>query len=424
MKLKKYLVLPVAATGSLYLTSCGDKGKETAANVVENVKAAVSGASDTASHVDTSAANFKEGSFSDYSQIIEDAIKQNAGDDLPDGMTPKIIVDALGFGNIDTYAQSSTPEGSEWVNKIRLDNGGKHKGLIKLFADTKYKDISVAQMAPEGTDLALQFGLNLKSAEGAILDFMSNGAEDKDIEEFKKNMGEQVPMLDMTASELLQKLDLRVNLALDMDPSQQLPTPFGSFDKPNLVIRLDGIGWVWEKVGSMAIGGTGLPFQKAEAGGVTTYSLPAEMAAQFMGFLPEVRVDSAKDQVWIASTSDFMAKSISGTNTLADSAAYKETMKGLPTEGQFVSYASKDFAQFASKLLTDLKGKGMLDSADEASKAQIESALTQLNKVQTGMAQVMSADSTGVTSAERGVQNIEQGLAEMKKAFETASKAK
>ena len=50
-----------------------------------------------------------------------------------------------------------------------------------------------------------------------------------------------------TNPELLKKLDLRINFALDLDKSEQLPTPFGSFDKPNLVLRFDGIsssGWL------------------------------------------------------------------------------------------------------------------------------------------------------------------------------------
>ena len=421
MKLKKYLILPVAASSALSLTSCGDKEAKVAEDTVASAVSAVT--SDSSSFVDKSAANFKEGSFSDYSSIIEKAIQDNAGEDLPEGITSKDILDFVGLGNISSYAQSSTPDGTEWINKMRLDNGGDHKGVLQLFNDSKYKDLAVADMAPAGTDLAMQFGINLKSVEASALAFMAKGAEEPDIAEFKKSLEQEVPMLGVTTSELLQKLDLRLNLALDLDPNEQLPTPVGSFDKPNLVLRLDGISWIWDKVGAMAIGSSGLPFQKTEADGITTFSLPAEMAANFMGYSPEVRVDSAKDQIWIASTPDFLAKCTSGTNTLSSSQAYKDTMEGLPTEGQMMSYMSKDFATFISKTVGDLKEKGMLDSVDAAAKTQLDSGLAQLSKVSKGAAQVVSADSTGVSVAERGVQNIEQGLAEMQKSFAEAKKA-
>lgn len=422
MKLKKYLILPVAATSALSLNSCGDKDS----NVVENTAAAVADAfttSNSASHVDKSAANFKEGSFSDYSSIIEKVIQESAGEDFPEGMTSKDILDFVGLGNISTYAQSSTPDGTEWINKVRLDNGGNHKGVLQLLSDSKYKDLVVADMAPAGTDLAMQFSLNLKSVEPSVLALMEKGAEESDIADFKKGLSEELPMLGITGSELLQKLDLRLNLALDLDPSEQLPTPIGSFDKPNLVLRFDGISWIWDKVGAMAIGGSGLPFQKTEADGVTTFSLPAEMAANFMGYSPEVRVDSVNDQIWIASTPAFLTKCTSGSNTLSSSQAYKDTMEGLPTEGQVMSYMSKDFADFFSKTVGDLKEKGMLDGVDSATKAQLDSGLSQLANVQKGAAQVISLDSSGASIAERGVQNIEQGLAEMQKAFAEAKKA-
>lgn len=374
--------------------------------------------------VDKSAANFKEGPFTEYSSIMAQAITDSVGDELPDGLTTQHMLDAVGFGNIKTYAQSSTPDGTEWINKMHLNNGGEHKGLLKIIADSKYKDNSVAGMSPAGTDLAMQFSLNLKSAEASILSFMANGATAEDVAELNTNMTQEVPMLGVTNSELLQKLDLRVNLAIDLDPAEKLETPFGAFDKPHLVIRLDGISWIWDKVGAMAIGSSGLPFNKAEAGGVTTFSLPAEMAAGFMGYLPEVRVDSAKDQIWIASTPGFLAKCTSGANTLSSSQAYKDTMKGLPSEGQVMTYMSKDLATFLGKTMGDLKEKGMLDGADENAQSQIDTGLAQLAKVNKGAAQVLSADATGLFFAERGVQNIEQQMAEMHKALQEMKKAK
>ncbi|MEO1857741.1 MAG: hypothetical protein ABGY95_10325 [Rubritalea sp.] len=368
--------------------------------------------------VDTSASNYKEGKFSDYLEIAETAIEANA-DDLPEKFTSRDLFSVLGFENIASYAQSSTPDGSEWINKIRLNNGGKNEGALKLLFDTQHKGLSVPTMAPAGTDLALQLSLNLSGIEPLIAEIMNTVASDEDIAEFKAEMAKPVPMMEMTNSELLQKLDLRFNLVIDLDSNEKIPTPIGAYDKPHVVGRIDGAAWAWAKAGGQLIGLTGLPFNKAEANGVTTYSLPAEMAANFMGYSPVISVDSNKDQIWVASSPEFLTKSSDGKDTLAETTAFKSTMAGLPKEGVSMTYMSKDFATFLTQTIGTFKEGGMLENAGEDANAQIDNALEQLAKIQNGAAQVISADTEGILLSERNVQNIEQQMAEALKLLET-----
>ena len=244
---------------------------------------------------------------------------------------------------------------------------------------------------------------------------MNTAASDEDIAEFKAEMAKPVPMMEMTNSELLQKLDLRFNLVIDLDATDKLPTPIGAFDKPHIVGRIDGAAWAWAKAGGQLLGLTGLPFEKTEANGVTTYSLPAEMAENFMGYSPVISVDSNKNHIWVASSPEFLTKSSSGKNTLAESAAFKATMAGLPKEGVSMTYMSKDFATFLTQTLTTFKSGGMLEEAGEEAKTQIDNALEQLAKVKNGAAQVISTDADGILLSERNVQNIEQQMAEAMK---------
>lgn len=364
--------------------------------------------------VDKSAASYKEGKFTDYLEIAEKAIETKA-DGLTEGFTSRDIFKAIGLENIMTYAQSSTPRGTEWINKIRLNNGGKNEGALKLLLDTQHKGLSVPTMAPAGTDLALQLSINLSSLEPLIAGVMKAAASDEDKAEFKAEMAKPVPMMEMTNSELLQKLDLRFNLVIDLDATEKLPTPIGAFDKPHLVGRIDGAAWAWAKAGGQLLGLTGLPFEKTEANGVTTYSLPAEMTENFMGYSPVISVDSNKNHIWVASSPEFLTKSSSGKNTLAESAAFKATMAGLPKEGVSMTYMSKDFATFLTQTLTTFKSGGMLEEAGEEAKTQIDNALEQLAKVKNGAAQVISTDAVGILLSERNVQNIEQQMAEAMK---------
>ena len=364
--------------------------------------------------VDKSAANYKEGKFSDYLEIAEKAIEANA-EDLPDGFTSKDLFKAIGVGNITSYAQSSTPQGTEWINKIRLNNGAQNEGVLKLLLDTKHKGLSVPTMAPAGSDLAAQLSLNLSSLEPLIAGVMMSTASDEDAASFKAEMAKPVPMMEMTNSELLKKLDLRFNLVIDLDATEKLPTPIGAFDKPHIVGRIDGAAWAWAKVGGQLLGTTGLPFTKSEANGVATYRLPAEMTAQFMGYSPVISVDTNKDQIWLASSPEFLTKSSDGKDTLADSAAYKATMAGLPKDGVSMTYMSQSFATLLTQTLTTFKDGGMLEAAGEDANTQIDSAIKQLAKVKNGTAQVISTDADGILLSERGVQNIEQQMVETMK---------
>lgn len=379
--------------------------------------------------VDKNAANFKEGPMSDYLNIAKKALNDHAEElelDLPDAVQPRHIFKMLGFENVKTYAQSSTPQGTEWINHIQLNNGGDHQGALKLFVDSKHKGLVVGDMAPAGTDLALQFTLNLASAETLIGNFMADaGAPEDAQEEFKGAMGEETPMLGVTNSELLKKLDLRLNLAIDFDAEKKLALPIpelGELPFPNLVGRIDGATWIWNKLGPIAIGQSGLPFAMKKEGDITTYTLPAEMTQQFMGFSPVIKVDGLKDQFWIATTPEFLDKCSSGENTLAQSEAYRKVMAGLPAEGVSMTYMSKDFVNLVKDFLDKPIVKEGLEGAAPEIKDSVAESLKQIDKVQTGFGQVISTNANGILLSERNVMNIEQQMTEAMKQLESLLK--
>ncbi|MFC5049341.1 hypothetical protein ACFPK9_01725 [Rubritalea spongiae] len=372
--------------------------------------------------VDKSAANYKEGPISDYTTLIDQALSSSAAPELPEDLNKEELYKVLGLGSIKSYAQSSTPDGTEWINKIHLDNGGNHEGVFKLFTTSKHKGLSVADIAPAGADLAGQVNFNLATLEPMLKDIAKlSGAED--LAEVEEGMAEEVPQLGMTGSDLLKKLDLRLNFVLDLDEAQKIPTPFGELDKPNLTIRIDGLSWIWEKVGPMVIGGSGLPFAKTDEGETSTYSLPPEMAAQFMGYSPVLKVDKAGDFIWLSSTGDFLTKCSNGEDTLAQSDAFKATMEDLPSDGQIFGYASKSFYNFFDKTIGSLEEQGMLEGADEMTKNQLNTARKHMTKVEHGAAQILTTDDSGILWAERGVQTIEQQMLEAKKALDAQAKA-
>ncbi len=236
-----------------------------------------------------------------------------------------------------------------------------------------------------------------------------------DQQDFEDTMKEEIPELGMTTSALLSKLNVRVNIAIDLDDKVKLALPMvGELDKPRVVIRLDGLAWIWDKMGKDMIAESGMPLQKTEEGGVTTYSLPAEMAAQFMGYSPVIAIDKNKNQIWISSSPEFLKRSMAGTESLAGSLAYKGTMQGLPDKGNAMMYMSKDFADLLLKLHGIAKANGMMDGLGE-NKADVDKAVATLKKINQGNVSTLTRGADGLHFSSRSTESLESMLEEAEK---------
>jgi hypothetical protein len=329
----------------------------------------------------------------------------------------KAILEAMGFNDVTSYAMSSQKDGTEWKNLMFLHNGGSDKGIFSLFGK-KDAEFSAPSMCPAGTDLVMQVDLDLRTVEALIRNVMkAANAPAEAQKEFEDDLNEEIPQLGMNASDMLAKMNVRLNIAIDLDDKVKLALPMvGELDKPHMVIRLDGLAWIWDKMGDKMIAESGMPLVKKEEGGVITYSLPPEMAAQFMGYLPLMSVDKNKDQIWIASSPDFLKRSMAGTETLAESIAYKATIQGLAQKGNAMGYMSKDFVDLLLQLSETAKEAGMMEQLGEA-KPEIDKALADLKLIKQGSISTMSRTEDGILFTERGVKNLQERMKELDEAM-------
>ncbi|WP_018968644.1 hypothetical protein [Rubritalea marina] len=359
--------------------------------------------------VNTKAANYKTGTLDDYRDYIERSVKAYHPE-AAKAFSLDNLMDLIGIPMSTGYAQSSTPQGTEWINASQMNIGNNYNGILALMFQSKHQEQVVSKIAPAGSDVVFQIPLNMAQVEPLILDMVKLFSDEETVQEVKTSMQEAVPGMDMTTEELLAKIDLRLSMVLDLDPTKQLPTPMGTFDTPKLMIRLDGITWIWEKLGPQIIGGSGLPFSLDEQDGVLSYTIPAEMAPQFMGFLPIIVVDKNNDHIWISSTPEFYKACASGKNTLAESTDYLETMDGIPKNGIISSYLSKYSCDYISKMLAAFESSGMFEGADANTQAQLKRATDLLSKVQHGFASTVVTNAQGILTVERHVQNTDQQL--------------
>ncbi len=334
------------------------------------------------------------------------------------------IIAAMGLNDATSYAMSSQKDGDEWKNHTFLHNGGSDKGVFAILGK-KDAEFSVPSMCPAGTDLAFQMDLDLRTVEELIKSVMKAANVPADeAKEFEDGMKEDIPDLGMTSSEMLGKMNIRVNVAIDLDDKVKIALPMvGEIDKPRMVIRLDGLAWIWEKMGDKMIAQGGMPLVKKEEGGVTTYSLPPEMAAQFMGFLPVLCVDKNKDQIWLATTPEFLELSKSGADPLANSAAFKAASAGLAQKGNAMAYMSKDFADFILQLMNTAKEGGHLEGLGDTQK-ELDKAVAELKLIKTGVFSSMSRTGDGILFTERGAKNYQERMKEIDEMLKELEKLK
>ncbi|MGJ8655333.1 MAG: hypothetical protein ACSHX6_02695 [Akkermansiaceae bacterium] len=330
----------------------------------------------------------------------------------------KAILNALGLGDITSYAMSSEKVGTEWKNLMFLHNGGSDKGIFSLLGK-KDAEFSAPLMSPAGSDLVLQMDLDLRTVEDLIRNVMKAGnAPQEDQQDFEEGMLEKIPDLEMSVSELLRELNVRVNLAIDLDDKVKMALPMvGELDKPRIVARLDGLTWLWDKMGDDFIAESGMPFQKKEEGGVTTYRLPDEMAAQFMGYSPLFAIDKVNNQIWISSSPEFLQRSMSGTDTLAKSPAYKGTMESLPQKGNTMTYMSKDFADLLLRLHGIATANGMIEGLGADEKEAVDTAVKSLKDITVGYVSTLGRTEEGIHLSGRSTENFQEMIAEFKKAI-------
>jgi len=371
--------------------------------------------------VDKDAPSYSKGDFQAKVSQVETIIKSSATE-LPEDFDFVKAKEILGLSNIKTYAQSSTPDKEEFINRIFLDNGGDHKGVFKLFGEKATK-FSTAEMAPSGTDLAMQVTLDLATLEDIIRQIIPL-VEEGDIDEFNEAMTTENDLLEMTTSELLKKLQFTANIVLDLEKGNQLPTPIGGVDRPHLAIRVDKINWVWEKMEQEILENIGVPLEKNVEGNITTYTLPAEVTQAMMGYAPSIIVDNATNQFWIVTTHDFYKKCSSGVNTLGDSAIFKQVAGDLNIKGSSFAYISKDFADTIVNLYDSASEQGMTDGMDAESKVQIDQSMADLKKIKTGAFQIFSINEKGIFFGARDTSSIDEQMEKaLKQIAEVMSKS-
>ncbi|MFT6794043.1 MAG: hypothetical protein ACJAR1_002044 [Rubritalea sp.] len=337
-----------------------------------------------------------------YLEIIFKTAKKN-GESIPENLNAKDLLSILGLNSLKAAGSSSKELDNAWINHSYLDNGGSNKGLFSLLGEAN-QDFVTPTICPAGTDLALQMQMDLRELTPMLMELAKLSGKG----EMTANMEKNIPELNMTPSTLLAKLNVTVSLALDINTDENAQTnPLALISGANAIARIDGLNWLWDKIGEQIIAQSGIPFEKSELGGVNTYTFPAEMRKNMLGYSPQLIIDKANGHIWISSKSEFYAKCKSGENSLANSAAFKAAMEHLPSKGNSMMYLSKEMlhtakSQYDSAAKVGLFGKDFAKGKEILDRLMVD--ITESNK---GWAIVLGKDDDGVILASRGPVGIQ-----------------
>ncbi|MEO1857595.1 MAG: hypothetical protein ABGY95_09580 [Rubritalea sp.] len=203
----------------------------------------------------------------------------------------KDVIALSGLGDIKSLAKSSTFKKDIWLNQAYIETGGSNKGFFFLLGG-KVSKFKAPTMSPKGTDLAFQLTLDLSKSPELIRSLAATMGESEQADsELKKD----IEPLGITIEDALKKSNATLTPAIDFDQNSKLDLGEISMGRPAIVGRIDGLNWIWDKLGDKIIESNGLPMTRTEDAGVVTYKLLTTFKDMIQGYLPFIVVDNNKD---------------------------------------------------------------------------------------------------------------------------------
>jgi len=333
-------------------------------------------------HIDT---------VTDYLNLICDVARKN-GEKIPEDLDLKKLIKDVGLGNLKALAQSSIRKDDVWINRRYLETGANNSGIFSLIGG-QAKPFSVAQIAPAGSDIAIQVQLDLRQLEELI--YTVARAANKE-PRAHKILSKKDDKLKMSRADFLKKANFTAQVIVDLHPEDKLLVGPFKVGRPNVAICIEGAAWLWDVIEPEITKKAPVKLQKKDKNGIITYSLAAEAQKQMKGYSPTVVIDKNKNQIWISADSAFLNKCRGKGDKLVDTEAFKATWQGMPSEGNSMLYISKD-------LLTELKTQyqfiantGMLGEDFQKAKPLVDKIVIDLTKSKIGFAASLGKDLRGI----------------------------
>lgn len=392
MKTKNLALAALAATTSFSQIATAQNHHPALKNLVSKINT-------NGEHMSITKLDGDIGAIKQYIDVILKTVRKN-GDAIPKNLNAKDLFNITGLDTLKSSGSSAKELENAWINHTYIENGGSSTGIFSFIGKTNQEHIA-ASFLPADTDLALQLQLDLRKLVPMLVKVLKL----TDQEDQANDLTEEVPGIDINTMELFEKLNITVNLGVDVSTDEAVrDNPLTVLNGANAIIRIDGLTWLWDKVEANVLPQANLPLNRSEDAttGIITYSTPDEVKAKFMGYSPQIIVDKKNDHIWITTTPEFYSKCQSTENKLIDSPAFKAAMEHLPSKANSMMFASKELLLTAQAQYEFAAKNNMLGKDLEKGKEVIDRLMEDLTESDKGWAIVLNKDEMGIMLASRG----------------------
>lgn len=316
------------------------------------------------------------------------------------------FVDVLGISDLSALGMSSYYDGSLYRSKCVVYLPDGLHGLFTLIG-TEPGSFDALALAPADTDVFYSQEIHGSAIKQIILEgadaIMPGNGEQMAAGLFSNPAG---PVL--TVGEALDKADTVLTAIVRLGEAREIAVPDSeaSFSLPRaqFLFRLSGQGWLvtdgiipvemWVSEGDMT---------RTEKDGLVIYRQSAEAAAETPSDLANAQIilDSATGDLTIVSDEAFWQECTSGKTRLADSPRFQAAVKGLPTEGNSLTFVSKETFNTVISLYKQAQANVPQQMAGMFTMYELYLPILGLDKVEADAASVITVDATSIFSDSR-----------------------
>jgi len=314
------------------------------------------------------------GALTQYMELFFNIVKES-DHNVPAGLNVKGMVDVLALDKLRAGSSSSAKVDNAWLNYSYIDTGGSEEGIFSLLGRKNQPQV-VPTICPVGTDIAVQLELDLRKVEQMIYGIAEMTG---DTEKIDATFGEVPPELEMTFSEALAKMNVRVNLMLDLDANDEIPLPIGNIGRPLMAARVDGISWLW-------------PIMEKQLVENPLVELHEKDGLLILKPTNEGVLEMKKSRVG----------SLFQIIKLSPLVVYKQAMEKLPKTANSMVYVSEDLLKKLSEVYMKLRDTGLMGEKFKKAEPLMSRFLEDLTESDKGWIMSVAKDETGILTASRG----------------------
>jgi len=267
----------------------------------------------------------------------------------------KSLVSELGLHNIAAVGGSSVAvDTNTYRNQAFILTPKGFAGLLKIFGG-EAKPFKALSLAPTGADIVIEGSFQLSAIRGVLEGVLPKLPDEAEAPDFDELMQEQVPNTGLTLGEILTKSNGVVTVIASVNDKEKIAIPNVPIKIPaiDFMIRLDGMGWLFEKLQGMLPPERQGPFTYSKEGGITTISVEIPKEVPFSYYQPILIHDKEANLLTLASRAAYLDTMKPGAAKLAASAAYKAIARDLPTSGNSFSFMSAEFGKTVNAVLAE-----------------------------------------------------------------------